>query len=108
MAGVHERLGEFATLRAIGARPKTIRALVLVESTLLSLTGGFAGLLLGLLGVAGVNAYAQSLAAVAVAAVTAPLLLLTLGVSLLLGLLAGLVPARAAGRATILSALGKA
>lgn len=99
--GVVERTREFGTLRALGARPAFLRALVLTESLLLALLGGGAGVLLGLVGVWGVNLYSQNLAGIDAAAVTPRLAGLSAGVSLLLGLLAGLLPARAAGRLTV-------
>ncbi|WP_412028277.1 ABC transporter permease [Deinococcus yunweiensis] len=107
MMGVYERIREFGTLRAIGARPGFVRALVLSESLLLSLVGGVGGLLLGLLGIWGVNAYTQQLAGIDAAALTPRLTLLALGISLLLGLLSGLLPARAASRLNITDALGR-
>jgi len=45
---VNERLGEIATLRAIGVRRETIVRQVLVEGTTLTLAGGALGLGLGL------------------------------------------------------------
>lgn len=107
MMGVFERTREFGTLRAIGARPAFVRALVLSESLLLALAGGLGGLLLGLGGIAAVNAYTQQLAGIDAAALTPRLTLLALGISLLLGLLSGLLPARSAGRLSIVSALGR-
>ncbi|MBZ9751471.1 ABC transporter permease [Deinococcus sp. HMF7604] len=107
MMGVFERTREFATLRAIGARPSFVRALVLTESLLLSLVGGVCGVLLGLLGIAGVNLYTQDLAGIDAAALTPRLTLLALGISFLLGLLSGLLPARSASRLNITEALGR-
>ncbi|MFC3832278.1 MULTISPECIES: ABC transporter permease [Deinococcus] len=107
MMGVYERIREFGTLRAIGARPAFVRALVLSESLLLALVGGVGGLLLGLAGIWGVNAYTQQLAGIDAAALTPRLTLLALGISLLLGLLSGLLPARAASRLNITDALGR-
>ncbi len=107
MMGVYERIREFGTLRAIGARPAFVRALVLTESLLLSLVGGVGGLLLGLLGIWVVNVYTQRLAGIDAAALTPRLTLLALGISLLLGLLSGLLPARAASRLNITDALGR-
>lgn len=108
MMGVQERTQEFGTLRAIGARPAAIRGLVLTESLLVSLIGGALGLLLGWLGTLGINVYTEHLAGIAGAALTLRLVLLTLAVSLLLGALAGALPARNAGRMTIHAALGQA
>ncbi|MFC4637039.1 ABC transporter permease [Deinococcus hohokamensis] len=107
MMGVFERTREFGTLRAIGARPAFVRALVLTESLLLSLAGGLGGLLLGLGGIAVVNTYTQQLAGIDAAALTPRLTLLALGISLLLGLLSGLLPSRSASRLNITDALGR-
>ncbi|AZI43234.1 ABC transporter permease [Deinococcus psychrotolerans] len=107
MMGVFERTREFGTLRAIGARPSFVRELVLTESLLLSLVGGVGGLLLGLVGIWGVNLYTQNLAGFDAAALTPRLTLLALFISLLLGLFAGLLPARSASRLSINEALGR-
>ncbi|WP_019008841.1 ABC transporter permease [Deinococcus aquatilis] len=108
MMGVFERMREFATLRAVGARPAFVRALVLAESVLLALVGGAVGVLLGWAGTGGVNLYTQNLAGIDAAALTPRLLGLAFGISLVLGLAAGLLPARAAGKVQIVSALGRA
>jgi len=108
MMGVQERTQEFGTLRAIGARPATIQGLVLMESLLLSLVGGALGLLLGWFGMLGINVYTEHLAGIAGSALTLRLVLLTLVVSLLLGVFAGAFPARNASRTTINAALGRA
>ncbi|AFZ65971.1 ABC transporter permease [Deinococcus peraridilitoris] len=107
MMGVFERTREFGTLRALGAPPVFVRRLVLTESLLLALVGGVGGLLLGALGIWGVNLYTQNLAGINAAALTLRLTLLALGISLLLGLLAGLLPARAASKMRITEALGR-
>jgi putative ABC transport system permease protein len=107
MMGVFERTREFGTLRAMGARPGFVRALVLSESLLLSLVGGVGGLLLGLAGIWAVNLYTQDLAGIDAAALTPALTALALGVSLLLGLISGLLPARSASRLSITDALGR-
>ena len=65
------------------------------------------GLLLGLVGIAVVNAYTQNLAGIDAAALTPRLTLLALGISLLLGLVSGLLPARSASRLNITEALGR-
>lgn len=107
MMGVFERTREFGTLRAMGARPGFVRALVLSESLLLALVGGIGGVLLGLVGIWGVNLYTQQLADINAAALTPRLTLLALAISLLLGLLSGLLPARNASRLPITEALGR-
>ena len=107
MMGVYERTREFGTLRAIGARPAFVRHLVLSETLLLSVLGGVVGLGLAGLGVSGVNVYTQQLAGFDGAALTPRLILVGLGVALGLGLLAGLGPARSAGRTAVVDALGR-
>ncbi len=107
MMGVFERTREFGTLRAIGARPGFVRALVLSESLLLALVGGALGIVLGLAGIWGVNLYTQNLAGIDAAALTPRLVLLAFGISLFLGLTAGLIPARTAGNTVITEALGR-
>ena len=107
MMGVFERTREFGTLRAIGARPTFVRALVLTETLLLSAAAGVAGLGLSLLGVRAVNVYTRHLAGIDAAALTPRLALLALAVALALGLLAGVLPARNAGRLSVTAALGR-
>ena len=65
------------------------------------------GVLLGLLGIAGVNLYTRHLADINAAALTPRLVVLALAISLLLGLLSGLLPARNASRLAITEALGR-
>ncbi|PNY79867.1 ABC transporter permease [Deinococcus koreensis] len=105
--GVFERVREFGTLRAIGARPAFVSSLVLVESLLLSGLAGVVGLLAGWAGIAGINVYTRGLAGIDAAALTGRLALLALGVGVVMGLLAALIPARLAGRLPITEALGR-
>lgn len=107
LMGVYERTREFGTLRAIGARPAFVRQLVLSETLLLSVLGGVVGLGLAGLGGRGINVYTQHLAGFDGAALTPRLILVGLGVALGLGLLAGLWPARSAGRISVVDALNR-
>lgn len=107
MMGVYERTREFGTMRAIGANPGFIRKLVLLESLILSVIGGLGGVVVGYLGIVGINIYTQNLSSISVAALTPRLMLIALGVSLVLGILAGLFPSRTAGRIAITEALGR-
>jgi putative ABC transport system permease protein len=91
---VGERTAEIGLLRALGASPRQVLGLFLAEATLLSLAGGLLGLLLLAvllgalrLGVAGLPLRPQPL-----------FLLLALLLSALIGMLAGLAPARQAAR----------
>lgn len=91
---VGERTAEIGLLRALGARPRQVLGLFLAEATLLSLAGGLLGLLL----------VALLLGALHLALADLPLrpqplfLLLALLLSALIGILAGLAPARQAAR----------
>lgn len=107
MMGVFERTREFGTMRAIGAKPSFVRNLVLLESLILSVLGGIGGVILGYGGILIVNWYTQNLASINAAALTGRLIGFALLISLILGLLAGLLPARNAGRIAITDALGR-
>lgn len=91
---VGERTAEIGLLRALGASPRQVLGLFLAEATLLSLAGGLLGLLL----------VALLLGALHLALADLPLrpqplfLLLALLLSALIGILAGLAPARQAAR----------
>lgn len=91
---VGERTAEIGLLRAIGATPRQVLGLFLAEAALLSLAGGVLGLLLmGLLLAAihfGVPGLPLSFAPAFV--------LMALALSALIGLLAGIAPARRAAR----------
>jgi putative ABC transport system permease protein len=107
MMTVQERTREFAVLRAIGARPQFVVQLVLTESLLLAGLSWAAAAVLTLPGLWAINQITQQIAGINGAALTPRLLGLTLGLSLLLGLLAGWWPARRAGRMGITRALGQ-
>ena len=49
LVSVSERTGEIGIRKALGAAPKTIRMQFLVESAVLSMSGGFIGLLIGVI-----------------------------------------------------------
>ena len=91
---VGERTAEIGLLRALGAAPRQVLALFLVEATLLSLLGGVLGLvmvgvMLGLL---------QLMLPGLPLSLSPPLVLLALLLSVLVGMGAGLAPARRAAR----------
>lgn len=99
------RLREIGTLRSIGFSGNAVLLSFLVESVLLSATGGVLGALLGRL-VAGlrVNVGPASIPF----AVGADVMLGGVALSVAIGLLGGYLPARAAARATILQAMRRA
>lgn len=91
---VGERTAEIGLLRAIGASPRQVLGLFLAEATLLSLAGGLLGLLLMALLLGLLHLAAPDLPL----ALRPAFLLLALLLSALIGMLAGLAPARAAAR----------
>lgn len=101
---VTDRRYEIGILRACGARKRVIIWLILVEATILGLIGAIIGILISLPLEAVINGYAASLLAqqglqtTAIAAITPGLAGVTLSVTVLFSLVAGLYPAyRAAG-----------
>ena len=100
-----ERLGEYATLKTMGFRPRHLAAIILGESMLLALMGGCLGLALSL---PALHLFpkdvTQYFPALEISDTTAAL---GLSVSLLVGLLAALIPAWRAVRVGIAEALRK-
>jgi putative ABC transport system permease protein len=98
---VRERTQEIGLLRAVGARRSRIAQLFVAEAMLLSALGGAGGLLLGfvIVGIA-------HLALPAVPARIAPLyVVLAFAIAVVIGLVAGVLPARSAARLEPLDAL---
>jgi putative ABC transport system permease protein len=106
---VNERLGEIATLRAIGVSRGTIVRQVLAEGVALTVVGAAAGIVLGLLTAEYLDAILTSFpglpAAFSFFVPRAGTLSLAAMVLLLTGSLAGLYPAWLASRAPIASTL---
>lgn len=105
LMSVFERTREFGLVRAVGARPRFLFAVVLTESVLLSIVGGAAGVALGWLGAQGVNLVAADLIGLDVAAVTPRLVAFALLVALGMGVLSGLAPSARAARIQIADAV---
>jgi putative ABC transport system permease protein len=104
---VFERTREFGVVRAVGARPRFLFGLVLVEALLLAFAGAVLGVGLGFLGAWVVNAYAVDLTGIEVAAVTARLVAFAVLVAAVMGVVAGLLPAARAAQIQIAVAVAR-
>ena len=112
LARASSRKREFATRAALGAGRRQIIRQLLTESLTLSLAGGLLGLVLGFVGVRlllSINPGNIPRIGEDGAAVTLDIhvLLFTLGISLLTGILFGLVPAISASRPNLVAALNE-
>ena len=100
------RQREMSVRTAMGAGRRRIVRQLVTESALTALVGGAGGLALGWLGVEALRALAPSgLPRVEEIAVHPPVLLFSLGVTLLAGLVFGLAPALQAGRLDVQASL---
>lgn len=90
--GVTERRGEIGLLRALGATRRSVLVVFLGEAVLLSAAGGFSGIVLGVGGALALGAAVPALPV----QIAWRYVALALGVSALIGLAAGVLPARRA------------
>lgn len=93
LVSVRERTREIGLRKAVGARPRDIELQFLLEAVLLTVLGGLAGIALGI----GGASLTVSLSPVP-ATVTGWSLALAFGVSAIVGIVFGVLPARRAGR----------
>lgn len=104
-----ERRREIAVMRALGARRSTVRTIVLLESLLLSLTGGLAGWILGRALIAALSPAIAARTGVVIG--FAPLITAELALVpalILLSAMAGYLPAMTAYRTDVAKALASA
>lgn len=104
---VLERTKEIGTMKALGAHNKDILKVFITESALLGLVGGIGGALLGLglaFGVSGIASRALGGINLAVT-ISYPLITLAILFALILGLLAGTIPAIQASKLNTVEAL---
>lgn len=95
---VTERTREIGLRKALGATPRVILLQFLIESVLLSLTGGLIGISIGAAGSFIVNRFFP-------ARVSGLAVLLAFGVSTIVGIIFGILPARRAARLSPITAL---
>jgi putative ABC transport system permease protein len=100
LVSVTERIREIGLRKALGAAPRVIRRQFLVEASLLGLTGGVVGVLVGVLGAQVLPHFIDQTVAISALATTA-----ALATSLALGVGFGVYPASRAARLTPIDAL---
>ena len=102
---IRERRSEIAVMRSIGFSSRTILSLLLGESALIGMVGGVLGVALaaGALRVFGMNV--PSIGAIRISGLPPAAIGYSLVVAVLIGVLSGFFPARAAARQNIVDAL---
>ena len=99
LASVMERVKEIGIRMAVGARKRDIIIQFIAEASLISLTGGFVGVILGLVSAAMVTRFAEIKTVVTMSSV-----LISFAISVAIGIIFGYLPAkRAAGQDPIIS-----
>ena len=100
LVSVAERVREIGLRKALGATPSAVRQQFLVEASSLGVSGGICGLVLAGVGAAVLPHFLSQPVAISATAATA-----AVGVSLLIGVLAGVYPASRAARLAPIDAL---
>jgi len=101
LVSVTERTREIGIRKAVGAKRRDIRMQFLMEAMVLSLLGGFIGIVLGVAASQALDALVEQLTT----AVTADIVLLSTGISALVGLFFGIYPASRAAALNPIDAL---
>jgi len=101
LVSVTERTREIGIRKAVGAKKRDIRMQFLMEAMVLSLLGGFIGIVLGVAASQALDALVEQLTT----AVTPDIVLLSTGISALVGLFFGIYPASRAAALNPIDAL---
>lgn len=105
---VIERTKEIGVIKSLGARKEDIYFIFISESIILSLVGGIIGLGFGILIAKGIEYYVISQGFLTLKVlITWQIIVLALGVSLVVGIIAGLLPSRSASKMNVVDALRK-
>jgi putative ABC transport system permease protein len=109
LMSTYERLGEYATLRAMGASRRVISLTIIYEGIFLNVTGGLLGLLFGYLATGVLDKAVVLLLEIPypMASVTPTLLLQALGLSFCVGITGSVIPCFVVSRIDLVSELRK-
>lgn len=109
LMSTYERLGEYATLRAVGASRRVIGLTIIYEAIFLNVTGGLLGLVFGYLATGVLDKAVAILLEIPypMAGVTPLLLLQALGLSLVVGLVGAIIPIFLVSRIDLVAQLRK-
>jgi putative ABC transport system permease protein len=107
---VLEKTKEIGIMKAIGAKNRNILLIFLINSGMIGLTGGIIGGIFGILGSKLISMFFTSGLGIGrvnsgAAIVTSKILLLVLGLSILIGILSGIIPAYKASKMNPVDAL---
>ena len=106
LVSVTERTKEIGIRKALGAKTGSILFQFLMEAVIITLIGGFVGIILGVLGARGVCSIASSMGMSGMQAVIDPkVVLAATGFSSLIGIFFGIYPARKAAKLSPIEAL---
>ncbi len=109
LMSTYERLGEYATLRAVGASRRVIAMTIIYEAIFLNVTGGLLGLLFGFLATGVLDKAVAILLEIPypMAGVTPVLLLQALALSFVVGLVGAVIPIFIVSRIDLVAQLRK-
>ena len=102
---VRERVREVGILKTLGFTSGEVLGIILGEASIISLIGGFFGLLLATFLVSGLKKAPMQFANISQMSISPAIWGLCLGVALLIGLCSAFIPAHGASRTSILDAL---
>ena len=106
LVSVTERTKEIGIRKALGAKTGSILFQFLMEAVIITLIGGFVGIVLGILGARGICGLASSMGMGDMQAVIDPkVILVATGFSSLIGIFFGIYPARKAAKLSPIEAL---